>query len=233
MKVRGKASLEYSTDGATWSNYTWDGSFGLVITLANIGDFVMFRGDNDRLGGMTFYNNFTMTGRIAASGSVNTLLSKDGIIININQSTFAFFGLFRDCTSLTTAPALPATTLADSCYSQMFRNCTSLTTAPALPATTLAEYCYSQMFQNCTSLTSAPALPATTLVYDCYSQMFNGCGSLSSVEVNFTDWSTGTTEWLDSVAATGTFHCPAGLTIPSRDASGVPANWTIVNDVTA
>jgi hypothetical protein len=45
----------------------------------------------------------------------------------------------------------------------MFDGCTSLTTAPALPATTLAANCYSYMFYGCTSLTSAPALPATTL----------------------------------------------------------------------
>ena len=34
----------------------------------------------------------------------------------------------------------------------MFRGCTSLVTPPELPATTLANYCYSKMFNNCTSL---------------------------------------------------------------------------------
>ena len=34
--------------------------------------------------------------------------------------------MFRGCTSLTEAPALPATSLADSCYSYMFYGCTSL-----------------------------------------------------------------------------------------------------------
>ena len=34
----------------------------------------------------------------------------------------------------------------------MFLGCTSLTQAPALPATKLADYCYSYMFQGCTSL---------------------------------------------------------------------------------
>ena len=34
----------------------------------------------------------------------------------------------------------------------MFYNCTNLTTAPALPATTLASNCYSNMFYGCTSL---------------------------------------------------------------------------------
>ena len=60
--------------------------------------------------------------------------------------------MFQDCTSLTTAPELPATTLGTSCYMNMFRGCTSLTTAPALPATTLANNCYAYMFSGCTSL---------------------------------------------------------------------------------
>ena len=87
--------------------------------------------------------------------------------------------MFYGCTSLTQAPALPATALADSCYSSMFYGCTSLTQAPALPATTLRNYCYSWMFEGCTSLTQAPALPATALADSCYSSMFYGCTSLT------------------------------------------------------
>ena len=60
----------------------------------------------------------------------------------------------------------------------MFQGCTSLTTAPSLPATTLANYCYSNMFSGCTSLTTAPSLPATTLANGCYSNMFKGCAKL-------------------------------------------------------
>ena len=60
--------------------------------------------------------------------------------------------MFYGCTSLTAAPSLPATTLANSCYYYMFRGCTSLTAAPSLPATTLANYCYSSMFYGCTKI---------------------------------------------------------------------------------
>jgi hypothetical protein len=34
--------------------------------------------------------------------------------------------MFRKCTSLTQAPALPAITLANSCYYYMFRDCNKL-----------------------------------------------------------------------------------------------------------
>ena len=90
-----------------------------------------------------------------------------------------FRGMFNGCTSLTTAPKLPALTLTDKCYSFMFQNCTSLTTAPILPATALAQSCYFSMFQNCTSLTTAPILPATALANECYEGMFYGCTSLT------------------------------------------------------
>ena len=96
-------------------------------------------------------------------------------------SSYCFFRLFynykniSDCGSLT----LPATTLAEGCYSDMFFGCSSLTAAPALPATTLTKSCYNGMFSGCTSLTQAPALPATTLASYCYDYMFSCCSSLT------------------------------------------------------
>ena len=35
--------------------------------------------------------------------------------------------MFRECTSLTHAPQLPATTLTNNCYAGMFNGCTNLT----------------------------------------------------------------------------------------------------------
>ena len=61
--------------------------------------------------------------------------------------------MFSKCSSLTQAPALPATTLSNKCYYHMFGNCTSLTQAPALPATTLAGECNDSKFYNCTKVT--------------------------------------------------------------------------------
>lgn len=94
---------------------------------------------------------------------------------------YCYYSMFYNCSSLTTAPALPATTLAQGCYQEMFSGCKLLTTAPALPATTLANSCYSGMFYNCTALTTAPAtLPATTLYEECYDNMFRGCTVLTT-----------------------------------------------------
>ena len=74
----------------------------------------------------------------------------------------------------------------------MFQRCTSLTTAPALPATTLATSCYDAMFQGCTSLTTAPELPATTLKYGCYQNMFFQCTGL---KISATQTGEYTTAW--------------------------------------
>ena len=93
----------------------------------------------------------------------------------------SYSNMFDGCTSLTTAPELKATTLAENCYYRMFEGCTSLTQAPELKATTLADKCYLGMFAGCTSLTTAPALKAETLAEKCYSYMFNGCKKLKSV----------------------------------------------------
>ncbi len=142
-------------------------------------------------------------------------------------------GMFGDCTSLTTAPALPATTLNNECYQSMFSGCTSLTTAPTLPSTTLANYCYSYMFQKCTSLTTAPTLPATTLVNYCYSSMFDGCTSLNKVLTYADDISTSncTTNWLNNVAATGTFYNAGSAVYTTDNPSGIPTGWTEVTTV--
>ena len=170
--------LNYSTDGNTWNDYT-----GQEITLASIGDKVYFNtpdGTTNHSWGNNYQFRFKTTGLFAASGNIMSLVVKDGLTDVIPEEDYYFYELFAYCTSLTSAPALPATTLYNYCYNSMFSGCTSLTSAPALPATTLASGCYGGMFSSCTSLTSAPALPATTLVDSCYRRMFSSCTSLTS-----------------------------------------------------
>ena len=108
------------------------------------------------------------------------IVSAKNVIMPANVRDACYRGMFQGCTSLTTAPALPATTLAGYCYESMLKNCTSLVNAPVLPATTLAKGCYQSMFQGCTSLTTAPELPATTLAHTCYEGMFANCTSLTN-----------------------------------------------------
>ena len=174
-------SLETSMDGNTWSDYSWTENTGETLKLAKVGDKVYMRAktDNKTIGsGSSNYYQFAMTGKIAASGNIQTLLKADGS--RTDAPAHCYYSMFFYCTSLTSAPELPATTLANNCYDSMFMSCKSLTQAPELPATTLAKACYSGMFSSCTSLTTAPELPATTLADSCYSSMFYSCSSLTT-----------------------------------------------------
>lgn len=221
-------NLEYSVDKKTWTEYTWSGDTGTTITLANIGDSVWWRGDNEAISNNVSYcNRFVMSGSIEASGNIMSLLDKQ--LKKKTMSQFCFRRLFYQCTSLKTAPVLPATTLADGCYNEMFRGCSSLTKAPELPATTFVARCYTGMFNGCTSLTKAPDLPATTLTDWCCGAMFVGCNNIHNIRVNFTSWegNYSTSSWL-SIGSTGVFQCPSALDCSTRDASHVPAGWTIV-----
>ena len=169
--------LKYSLDnGKTWTQWNFS-----AISLSD-GQSVCFKGLNTTFAtGESDYNNFVMTGSISASGNIMSIIDDGACTTTTIPADYCFYNLFFKCSSLTTAPELPATTLADYCYSYMFSDCTSLTTAPQLPATTLADGCYSNMFRACTSLTTAPELPATTLAsYYCYSGMFRDCTSLTT-----------------------------------------------------
>ena len=143
---------------------------------------------------------------------------------------YALRYMFAQCSSLTKAPALPATTLRGYCYQGMFESCSSLTEAPVLPATTLANYCYASMFSGCTSLVNAPVLPATTLANYCYYQMFSLCSHLNYIKCLATDISATncTNGWTYNVAASGTFVKDKNMTDWLIDsANGIPVGWTV------
>lgn len=144
---------------------------------------------------------------------------------------WCYMQMFHNCTSLTTAPELPATTLAQGCYASMFNGCTSLITAPELPATTLTRGCYATMFIGCTSLTTAPELPVTTLAEYCYSNMFINCSSLNYIKCLATDISANncTLNWVNGVAATGTFIKDSNMTSWTTGTSGIPSGWAVVD----
>ncbi len=141
--------------------------------------------------------------------------------------------LFNGCTHLTTAPNLPAKTLAEYCYLSMFNGCTGLVNAPVISAETLAANCCIFMFSECTSLTTGPTLSATTLVDYCYQYMFQNCSSLNSVTCLATDISASgcTFNWLDGVAATGTFAKALSMTSWTTGSSGIPSGWATKNVV--
>ena len=166
-----ETNLQYSTDCKNWT----DLDYKTQVSFVDKKLFLRGTAENGTNGArIEFDNNKTVSCR----GDIRTLMNYN--TYSDIQASGNFQSLFSDCRSLTTAPALPATTLTSRCYESMFSGCTSLNAAPKLPATTLASNCYSGMFSGCTSLNAAPALNATTLAYSCYSGMFSGCTSLTT-----------------------------------------------------
>lgn len=197
-------TLEYSQDAQNWN--VWDGTTTLTAAASGGTYYLYLRGDGNTVitGKWSASYSFSLIGsEIECNGDIRTLLNYSDVDNSI-MSTYCYASLFRNCGSLVSAPSLPATTLANGCYTEMFRG-TSIAVAPHLPATTLTDQCYTgmfsecallsvtpelnaqtmvsqcyaRMFEKCVSLKRPPALPSLTLAYQCYASMFLGCSSLS------------------------------------------------------
>ena len=198
--------LEYSVNGNDWQSF----SNQILNFGGDAGDLRLRGKCPNGTGNPSEFIMISLSGsNVICSGDIRTLVDWENYLTTSTENA-SFIGLFMGCTALsdasglqliskdnkmalgcyaymfvgctglTSAPVLPATTLAESCYSFMFSGCTSLATAPALPATTLTESCYDSMFLGCTGLTTAPTLPATSLAQNCYDSMFSGCTSLTT-----------------------------------------------------
>ena len=183
MITKGKytiSGLQYSVNNGEWKNVVENEE----VTFGGTNGTLRLRGTNiyGTASNWSNYSTITFTDKnvkVTCTGDIRTLLDWEYYkTVDTQNARFCF--LFYSCAALTSAPELPAKTLANYCYYHMFEGCTSLTSAPELKATTLEKSCYSSMFYGCTSLTSAPKLKATTLAASCYSRMFYGCTSLTS-----------------------------------------------------
>ena len=183
MITKGKytiSGLQYSVNNGEWKNVVENEE----VTFGGTNGTLRLRGTNiyGTASNWSNYSTITFTDKnvkVTCTGDIRTLLDWEYYkTVDTQNARFCF--LFYSCAALTSAPELPAKTLANYCYYHMFEGCTSLTSAPELKATTLEKSCYSSMFYGCTSLTSAPKLKATTLAASCYSRMFEGCTSLTS-----------------------------------------------------
>lgn len=190
-------TLYTSSDRRNWTK--WDGS---RITLANAGDKVYVYGNNPSgISTQTNWRRFRMTGLIAASGDVTTLITQNGGV----------------------------TVLPDYCFTQLFQECSSLTSVPSLDSVTrVNQWALSAMFYECTSITEAPDLRNVTYVgsYGCAS-MYYGCTALRTIYAPSIDtWTkTNFTGWVTGIGGSGVMWKPAALSIPSGN-DGKPSGWS-------
>ena len=174
--------FEYSVGGGKWTRFTSTISDENAVAFGGAKGNLRLRGKSSKGTAVSDTNystiSFGNTTAVSCTGDIRTLIDyKSYASANTENARFCY--LFSGCTALSTAPELPAMTLADYCYFYMFNGCSSLTTAPELPARTLKDRCYCYMFNGCSSLTTAPKLSAMTLDVYCYAQMFLSCTSLT------------------------------------------------------
>jgi len=238
-----------SAYGGTWGTYTYFVSSGKFNVYGNVMSLI---NNDDFVGKTTFSANFTLYHLFHATKIVdasNLILPATTLKNNCYDSLFTDCTLMTKCpkvlpattliyycysgmfarTSIVTPPKIKATKLAESCCRTMFIGCASLTTAPELPVTTLATECYRGTFNDCTALTTAPELPATTLVSGCYTNMFKGCTSLNYIKAMFTTTpsNTYTQDWVNGIAASGTFVKNISATWDVTGINGIPSGWVV------
>lgn len=107
------ANIQYKyADSPNWNNY----NYAQVLNINGIGNYIEFQNTSQILSqDKTNYFQFKLTGDVAASNSIQSLLN-----YSENLSPYCFYSLFKFCTSLITAPELPAQTLVSGCYENMF-----------------------------------------------------------------------------------------------------------------
>ena len=183
MKTNGNyniSGLEYSVNFGDWTTV----EANKEVTFGGTNGDLRLRGTNtdgtasalDKYSTITFTNSYVP---VACTGDIRTLLDWDNYT-TVNTENAMFINLFENCSVLTSAPELPATSLAYNCYYCMFLGCKNLKSAPKLPAKALANQCYAYMFARCTNLKTAPELPAEVLAHQCYDSMFLECKNLKT-----------------------------------------------------
>lgn len=207
--------VEYSLDnGHTWTRTDNVDNQAVDVTTPTIqaGAKVLWRGSGNRTcaTSSTYTASvFTSTCRFNASGNIMSLLYPSDYESRTTAPEACFRELFKNCTTIVTAPELPALYIGQNAYNGLFKDCTALTTSPELPFTTVdyagcyhmfygctslteatselkptapSGQSYCGMFCNCTSLTIAPKIMATSFSTknNCY-YMFKGCSSLTTV----------------------------------------------------
>lgn len=218
-------AIQYSLDNATWQTLP----AATATPTISKGNKVYFRASGLSPKSDIGIGTFSTTGKCSVAGNIMSLVGIDFVSLTTLQS-YHFARLFWECIGITDAQnlVLPATALTANCYSMAFMGCINLVNPPKLPATTLATSCYNSMFRNCSSLVKAPELPATTLTTYCYSYMFSGCTNLRYIKAMFltSPSNTYTANWVQNVAATGTFVKNAAATWNTTGVDAIPTGWT-------
>lgn len=236
-------SLQYSTNGKDWDDFIVGTT---SVTLTNVGDVMYMRagenGNATMASSASRYNNFLMSGKVAASGNVTSLLNGSTPQTN-TLSNYSFTRLFSGCSSLTEPPDIGFTKISHSgTFRGMFHNCVSMRSTPLIPILSVDKgNTFTEMFIGCTSIRKCVMLleqipVGPTISISTANSMFYDASSLNDLEIHMASFAygrrSGFTDWVNGVSPTGTFRCPTALgtneTI-QRGTDFCPEGWTVVN----
>ncbi len=199
-------SLVTSLNGAPWQAYTT----GNTISL-NEGDELRMRAatvNNTLAANVNNYHNFVMTGKVAASGDLQSLI--DSTLHNRVAGNMR--NLFQNCTALVEPPYSSATTWVGendglykgsgivramkitalycnrSSFDEWYMGCTALVDASPMDCTQLQPQLptsfnatFREICRGCSALTSPPKITIdnnSAHVYYCFKSAFLGCTAL-------------------------------------------------------
>ena len=227
LTVQFSKSYQYRKDNSNWRAATPSTSISV-----NSGEKVYFRTSGITPSQSSGIGQFFISnGNCKIGGNIMSMVYGKDFIGQTTIGDYQFCGIFKDCSNIIDASqlVLPSDNLQTESYGSMFENCTSLASAPKLPAMVLGMFCYNNMFSGCSSLVIAPELPAISLKEYCYNNMFSGCSALSYVKAMFTTNPKDkyTSNWLSGVAPTGTFVKNSAATWNVTGVNGIPEGWTV------
>lgn len=182
--------LQTSTDnGETWSDFLTSSMAPVTFNLAT-NESVTLKGKNVSFNGL---KHFDITGKVAASGSVTSLIDEVGNNPNVALPNYAFNSMFSCCKGLVRAPELNFKNASDYCCVSMFEKCTSLENAPALNIETLGINSLKFMFVDCSQFNIRNAKSGDTPTWSLpayegfdnepYKYMFRGTACMPDVNL--------------------------------------------------
>ena len=138
------SNLQYSVNKEGWKNVVKDEE----VTFGGAKGDLRLRGTNPygTANNTNDYSTITFTNDVdvACTGDIRTLQDWNNYN-TVETQNARFCGLFFNCRALTSAPELPATVLAESCYKSMFSGCVKLSSvtmlAPSDQITSASDCC--------------------------------------------------------------------------------------------
>lgn len=138
------SGLQYSVKNGKWQDVVAN----TEVTFGGEYGDLRLRGTNPNgtANGYGTYSTITFTkdAPVACTGDIRTLLDWRNYN-TVDTKDARFCCLFQNCSVLTSAPELPATTLAESCYQGMFSGCVKLSSvtmlAPSDQITSVSDCC--------------------------------------------------------------------------------------------